>query len=179
MFKNARTQARTCLGGTQNSNVKVGLHQASALNPYMFDLILDVLNPERVKATLWDTPFADDIVLIDSAEEEVERDLEREDRGHRISRKKADYMVPKAEEAGEDVRLLGEKFTRTNTFNCLGSHMSSDGTMAQEISHRIQSGWRSWRNVSCVLCNKNVNVRMKETLRRAVMRPAVVYGIET
>lgn len=33
--------------------------------------------------------------------------------------------------------------------------MSSDGPLDQEISHRIQSGWRNWKNVSGVLWLKN------------------------
>ena len=38
------TQVNTCVGITQPFQVKVGLHQGSALSPYLFDLIMDVLS---------------------------------------------------------------------------------------------------------------------------------------
>lgn len=37
-YEDARPQLRTRVGGTEKSNVKVGLHQGSALGPFIFDL---------------------------------------------------------------------------------------------------------------------------------------------
>ncbi|XP_063588293.1 uncharacterized protein LOC134765515 [Penaeus indicus] len=60
-------------------------------------------------------------------------------RGFKISRRKIEYMVLKVEHAGKDVRLLGEKLKRIDTFKCLGSHVSLDEALDEEISHRIET----------------------------------------
>ena len=41
---------RSCVGDTDEFKVKVGLHQGSALSPYIFDLVMDVI-VDRVKKT--------------------------------------------------------------------------------------------------------------------------------
>ncbi|XP_063586898.1 uncharacterized protein LOC134764249 [Penaeus indicus] len=56
--------------------------------------------------------------------------------------------------------------------------MSSNGALEQEISHRIQSGWRNWKNVSGVLYDKNISVRIKGNLYRTLERPTMLYGAE-
>ncbi|XP_037781186.1 uncharacterized protein LOC119577703 [Penaeus monodon] len=69
-----------------------------------------------------------------------------------------------------------KKMKRTSKY--FGFHKSLDGAMDQEISHRIQSGWRNWKNVSGVLCENTISVRMKGTLYRTAVRPAMVCGAE-
>ena len=54
---------RNYVGDTDEFTVKVGLHQGSALSPYIFDLVMDVI-VDRVKRTpLWSIMLADDIAL--------------------------------------------------------------------------------------------------------------------
>lgn len=48
MYEDARTQGRTCVGGTEKFNIKAGLHQGLPLSPYIFDLIMDSLKPEII-----------------------------------------------------------------------------------------------------------------------------------
>ena len=42
MYK-VKTLVRSSVGDTDEFTVKVGLHQGSALSPYLFDLIMDVV----------------------------------------------------------------------------------------------------------------------------------------
>ena len=131
----------------------------------------------------WNMLFADDIVLIDTTREGVESKLEAwrkemEDRGLKISRKKTEYMVFNGEEGLEDILLAGEKVKNVDIFRYLGSHLTSDRNLDPEINYRIQSGWRNWKNVSGVLCDKRISARVKGKVYKTVVRPAMVYGAE-
>jgi hypothetical protein len=46
MYRDARTQVRTEAGITDQFSVAVGMHQVSALSPYLFLLVMDALASE-------------------------------------------------------------------------------------------------------------------------------------
>ena len=48
MYTGCRTKVRTVAGESSKFNVEVGLHQGSALSPYLFLILMDVLT-ERVR----------------------------------------------------------------------------------------------------------------------------------
>ena len=49
----------------------------------------------------------------------------------------------------------------------------------EEVQRRIQSGWTSWRKVSGVLCDRKLTARVKGKIYKSVVRPAMMYGLET
>ena len=72
-------------------NIEVGLHQESALSPFLFILILDIVTEEIREETPWAMLFADDLVLCDQSKENMEERLENwrgclEDAGLKVSR---------------------------------------------------------------------------------------------
>ena len=96
MYRGTRTRVKTRCGKTEYFEVKVGLHQGSALSPLLFIIIMDVLAEEARTKPPWAMLFADDLVLVS---ETVEEELERwraviENKGLRISRSKTEYLVP-------------------------------------------------------------------------------------
>ena len=183
MYEAAKTQVKSSVGMTEKFNVAVGLHQGSSLSPYIFDLIMDVLGQNIIAPAPWDMLFADDIVLIDTTREGVEGRLETwrkaiEDRGLKVSRTKTEYMVFNGQDGIDDISLQGVSLEKVTTFKYLGSHLSSDRNLDSEINHRIQSGWRNWKNVSGVLCDKRISARVKGKVYKTVVRPAMIYGAE-
>ena len=56
--------------------------------------------------------------------------------------------------------------------------MAENGDLDAEITHRIQAGWKNWKKMSGVLCDKRVNVKAKGKVFKAVVRPAMLYGAE-
>jgi hypothetical protein len=66
-----------------------------------------------------------------------------------------------------NVRLQNKLLNKVQNFKYLGSHITSDGSVDYEIKHRIQSGWRNWKNTSGVLCDKSISAKK---------RPAMLYG---
>ncbi|XP_071718336.1 secreted RxLR effector protein 78-like [Rutidosis leptorrhynchoides] len=77
MYDGAKTRVRTAVGNTEFFPVEVGLHQGSALSPYLFALILDELTKRIQDNIPWCLIFADDIVLVSDSREELNRRLEQ------------------------------------------------------------------------------------------------------
>ncbi|GKC88561.1 craniofacial development protein 2, partial [Tanacetum coccineum] len=76
MYEGARTCVRTPTGNTKYFPVDVGLHQGSAISPYLFALILDELMKGIQESIPWCLIFADDIVLISETPEGLNGRLE-------------------------------------------------------------------------------------------------------
>lgn len=55
--------------------------------------------------------------------------------------------------------------------------MVEDGSLDQELDHRIQSEY--WRMAKRILCDRKVSTRAKGKLYMAVVRSALLYGVET
>ena len=61
----------------------------------------------------------------------------------------------------------------------LGSMMQESGGCEREVKKRVQAGWNGWRRVSGVICNRRLPARVKGKVYSSVIRPAMVYGLET
>ena len=48
-----------------------------------------------------------------------------------------------------------------------------------EMTHRIQSGWKNWKRVSGILCDRRISLRGKGKVYKTVVRPAMMYSAET
>ncbi|KAK3567055.1 hypothetical protein QTP86_009004 [Hemibagrus guttatus] len=97
MYERSRTVVRCAVGQTEEFNVEVGLHQGSALSPFLFAIVMDQLSEEVRQESPWTMMFADDIVICSESREQVEENLERwrfalERRGMKVSRSKTEYM---------------------------------------------------------------------------------------
>ncbi|KAK3564302.1 hypothetical protein QTP86_012382 [Hemibagrus guttatus] len=91
MYERSRTVVRCAVGQTEEFNVEVGLHQGSALSPFLFAIVMDQLSEEVRRESPWTMMFADDIVICSESREQVEENLERwrfalERRGMKVSR---------------------------------------------------------------------------------------------
>ena len=57
--------------------------------------------------------------------------------------------------------------------------MQESGGCEREVKKRVQEGWNEWRRVSGVICNRRLPARVKGKVYSSVVRPAMVYGLET
>ena len=76
MYDGATTTVRSAAGLTKEFKVGVGLHEGSALSPFLFAIIMDKLTEDIRKDAPWDMLLADDIVLSRQNCWELEDDLE-------------------------------------------------------------------------------------------------------
>jgi exonuclease III len=97
MYEDCKTVVKCAVGVTEEFKVKVGLHQGSALSPFLFAMIMDRLTDEVRQESPWTMMFADDIVISSESRQQVEEKLEMwrfalERRGMKVSRSKTEYM---------------------------------------------------------------------------------------
>ncbi|KAH0458543.1 hypothetical protein IEQ34_013858 [Dendrobium chrysotoxum] len=186
MYEGATTCVQTQGGLTKYFPISVGLHQGSALSPYLFALVMDVLTRHLQEDVPWCMLFADDILLVDKTKEGVEGKLEvwrstLESKGFRLSRSKTEYMECNfsSNRPSEGIVTLGDQVINKSTrFRYLGSIVQSDGEIDGDVISRIQVGWLKWRNASGLLCDRKVPLKLKGKFYKMVVRPAMLYGAE-
>ena len=80
------------------------------------------------------------------------------ERGLKISRKKTKYLGC-TEHQDAEIHLQGETVYRVKRFTYLGSIFAEDG----KTGYRSHPGWKNWKRVSGVLCDRRMNVKIKGT----------------
>ncbi|GKD81108.1 retrovirus-related pol polyprotein LINE-1 [Tanacetum coccineum] len=171
MYAGAKTRIRTTVGDTNFFPVEVGLHQGSAISPYLFTLILDEISQGIQENIPWCMIFADDIVLIAESAEELNNRLESwrkalEDNGLRVSREKTEYLrcdFSRYEVVHQEVDIrIGDRILQpTESFRYLGSVMHKAGRIDEDVTHRIKTGWVKWWAASGVLCERRIPLKLK------------------
>ena len=185
MYNNVVTSVRTSDVDTDDFPIKIGLHQGSALSPYLFALVMDEVTRDIQGDIPWCMLFADDVVLVDDSRTGVNRKLELwrqtlESKGFRLSRTKTEYMMCgfSTTRCEEEVSLDGQVVPQKDTFRYLGSMLQEDGGIDEDVNHRIKAGWMKWRQASGILCDKRVPQKLKGKFYRTAVRPAMLYGAE-
>ena len=157
MYQGCKTVVRSAAEESNSFGVEVGLHQGSALSPYLFLLLMDVLTHDVRKDVPGSMMSADDIVLCGDNETDMTEYLDTwrkalEERGMRISRRKTQFMdFNFGQDIGQErepVKFLGENLQRAHHFKYLGSSVEETGGMATEIAQRVSAAWRNWKRCS-------------------------------
>jgi hypothetical protein len=76
IYDNIVTSVRISDGDTNDFLINIGLHQGSALSPYLFALIMDKVTRDIQCGIPWCMLFADDVILVDESRTEVDQKLE-------------------------------------------------------------------------------------------------------
>ena len=76
MYKDSDTQIRTLAGRSESFKVTVGVHQGSALGPFILTILIDTLTDNVRKRAPENMMFADDVVFCGKERQAVEDQLE-------------------------------------------------------------------------------------------------------
>ena len=186
-YDGAKTTVRTKYGKTEPFPVEVGLHQGSALSPFLFLIVLDTITREvREEDELWELLFADDLVIVADTEEELQQrfltwrdSLER--RGMKVNTRKTEVMVS-SREGNEDINITaedGQVIEQTREFKYLGSILTEEGGTEKAVRQRIKVVWQKWREVSGVILDRRMPLKLRMKIYKTVLRPVLLYGAET
>lgn len=186
MYEGAVTTVNTVFGETEQFEVKTGLHQGSALSPFLFVLVLDVLSENIRRQDKWEMLFADDLVITAETEEELQRRvLEWQERlengGLKVNAGKTEVMVS-SKQGGEQIQVVdrrGVELKQVDGFKYLGSVIKEEGGCEIEVRERVRAGWAKWREVSGVVCDRRMPRKLKIKIYETVIRPVMLYGAET
>ena len=152
VYEESKTVVRCAVGTTESFKVKVGLHQGSALSPFLFAVIMDRLTDKVRREPPCTMLFADDIVICEETREEVEWRLEcwryaLERRGMKVRRSKTKYLCINGGNDDKTVKMENTKVPRVKEFKYLGSTVQESGSFEREVKKRVQAGWNRWRKV--------------------------------
>jgi len=75
MYTVAKTVVRTVYGDSKGFEVKVGMHQGSALSPLLFMIVMEAISTEFRVTLPWKLLYADDLAVITETEEELIKSL--------------------------------------------------------------------------------------------------------
>ena len=115
-----------------------GLHQAPALSPCLFAMVMDWMTDEIREEAPWTMMFADDIVICSESREQVEEKLESwryalERRGMKVNRRKTEYMCLNERQVNGAVTMQGGEVAKVEDLKYLGSTVHSYGECGKEL----------------------------------------------
>ena len=144
MYDDSITAVRCAVGVTEGFDVKVGLHQGSALSPCLFAMVMDRMTDDIREEAPWTMMFADDIVICSESKEWLEQKLESwryalERRGMKVNRRKTEYMCLNERQVKGTVKMQGEEVAKVEDFKYLGSTVQSNGECGREVKKRVQA----------------------------------------
>ena len=190
MYKNCVSSVKTRIGETNWFKVETGLRQGSVLSPILFIIVMDEihkiikkrLGSEATKALL----FADDIVIWGDDEMEVQNQVdiwnqEIDNFGMKISTEKSKTMVMTRgrKEGRGKIKLNGNILEVVKSFKYLGSVITEDGKITEEIGKRIQQANSFYQCVRGIVWNRDVPKKCKRVLYTTYYEPILTYAAGT
>jgi len=93
-----KTVVTTVYGNTSGFEVKVSMHQGSALSPLLFVIVMEAISREFRVALPWELLCADDLIVIAETEEDLIKGLNEcknnvENRGMSVNMNKTKVML--------------------------------------------------------------------------------------
>ena len=146
MYDACTPSIRTLIGSTECFEVKVGLHQGSALSRLLFITVMDVISQEVGRGPPHAILFAEDLVLCENTREEAEEQLELwrsaiEIEGLRVSRNKTEYLLPSS--CHDKVKFGRGEIKNVTTFKYLGSMFDTEGGTTTDCKNRFRLAWNN------------------------------------
>ncbi|XP_045446936.1 uncharacterized protein LOC123655143 [Melitaea cinxia] len=134
---------------------------------------MNYLTSHLQRAPPWDILYAHDVVIISEDVNNLQQILEKwrealETSGLQISREKIEYMhcncsgnactrssaaIGCVINSKHIICLQNTLLKEVNHFKYLASIISKEGSIDTDVTHRINTGWMKWREMSGVLCD--------------------------
>jgi Reverse transcriptase (RNA-dependent DNA polymerase). len=130
--------------------------------------------------------FADDTALVADSEAKLQRlvtEFRRvcERRKLRVNTGKSKVMrCSRRRDGGRtNVVLNGTMLEEVDCFKYLGSHVTAEGAVDAEVSHRVKEAAKVMGGLKKVINSRSLGMEAKRTLYEGIVVPTVLYGAET
>ena len=97
--------------------------------------------------------------------------------GLKLNTRKTEYMEVGKQTPGT-ISIDGEELKKTTSYKYLGSHISAEGGLQEEVAGRMNTAWMKWKALTGVLCDRRMPLKLKSPLYRTVIRSAALYCSE-
>jgi hypothetical protein len=161
------------------------MHQGSALSPFLFVVVMDVVSESVAREELWEMLYADDLCILAESKEDMENRVREwqevlERNGLKVNERKTEVMVcsKKASELVDIVDRSGAQFKQVSRFKYLGSVVCEEGGCEEDVKARVKAAWNKWREMSGIMCDKRMPIELKAKVYKTVVRPVLMYGSE-
>jgi len=172
-----------------------GLKQGDALSPLFFNFALEYtirrvhVNQEGLKLNgiLQLLAYVNDVNILGRSIHMLKENAEAlvaatREIGLEISADKTKYMVMSREQnAGRNqcVRINNSTFQRVEEFKYLGTTITHQNSIPEEIKSRLRSGNACYHSVQNLLSSRLLSKNLKNKIYRTIILPVVLYGCET
>ena len=78
----------------------------------------------------------------------------------------------------EEIQLGDDQLNTVTTLKYLGSIFDSNGGAERDINNRVKLAWMKWKQLTGVLCDKKVPIKLKDKVYKTVIKPTMTYGAE-
>ena len=192
LYDRSRSLVRIAGSKSDLFPVHVGLRQGCPLSPVLFITFMDRISrrsqgPEgvwfgnhRISSLL----FADDVVLLASSNQDLQRALGRfaaecEAAGMKISSSKSEAMVLDRKKVACPLQVGGVSLPQVEEFKYLGVLFTSEGRMEREIDRRIGAASAVMRSLyRTVVVKKELSRKAKLSIYQSIYVPTLTYGHE-
>ena len=182
-------------GGLTNwFEVKSGVKQGCVMSGFLFLLVVDWIMLQAVKDNntgikwnmmeqLEDLDFADDIALLASHWNQLQRKLDKiklygDQTGLRINIGKTKSMCVNATN-NRPFSIDGEEIEEVASFTYLGSDLNKEGGAAEDIRRRIGKACAAYYRLSKVWKNTNIFTKTKVKILKSNVVSVLLYGCES
>ena len=128
--------------------------------------------------------FADDLAVATDTEKEMQRrwldwQIGMESKGLKVNIGKMEVMVSSRRGTKANIKdSLGTSLRQVNKFKYLSVTISEEGGSEEAVRARVGVAWGKWRDLSRVISDKKMTMKLKINLYMTVIRPVLLYGAE-
>ena len=179
-----------------------GTNQGDSLSPLLFIIFMDQIikhckrrtkkykvgNSKMRPVHLQALVYADDILLISNNTRNLQQAIIEwvstlEERGMKINTSKSKVMkVGREENGNEDINIKwkDDKLEQVNTYQYLGTIISSTGSLEDEINNRVNKANGIYYQIyNSIIGKKEISTKVKIQVYKTVYIPTLLYGSET
>ena len=99
----------------------------------------------------------------------------------KVNMRKTEVMMS-SREGNEEINITDEdeqRIQQTREFRYLGSVLAEEGGTEKAVRQRIKAVWQKWKEVSGVVLDRRMPLKLRMKIYTSVLRPVLLYGAET